>query len=132
MPNHRAIEIRFVRSDTSNESEDDVLRIVKLGENSVRAIYTEKSTDGTIIDTVLLSYSQLTAYLCRIFALLSLDSDPFQKVNIAVPGYPIVLIRVPVLQQNLQHILEVLMSTCQTWPVIGRPTHQPASMENVD
>jgi hypothetical protein len=137
MPSHHHIEIRFVRSDMTRAAEDDILKIVKLGENSVRAIYTEKSGDGMMIDTVMLSYSQLMAYLCRIFLLLSLDCDPFAKVNISVPGYPIVLLRVQTLQQNLQHILELLMSTCQTWPVVGRPTHLPSpagepTMERVD
>jgi hypothetical protein len=136
MPSHHHIEIRFVRSDTTRATEDDILKIVKLGENSVRAIYTEKSGDGTMIDTVMLSYSQLMVYLCRIFMLLSLDCDPFAKVNISVPGYPIVLLRVQTLQQNLQHVLELLMSTCQTWPVVGRPTHlaggEGSTMERVD
>jgi hypothetical protein len=135
MPQYHHIEIRFVRSDTAINVEDDVLKIVKLGENSVRAIYTEKSTDGTMIDTMLLTYSQLMAYMYRIFMLLGLDCDPFAKVNISIPGYPIVIVRVQTLQQNLQHILELLMSTCQTWPVIGRPTHtgqQSNAMENVD
>ena len=123
MPQYHHIEIKFVRSDTSLTVEDDILKIVKLGENSVRVIYTEKSTDGTMIDTMLLTYSQLIAYLCRIFMLLGLDCDPFAKVNISVPGYPIVIVKVQTLQQNLQHILDLLMSTCQTWPVIGRATH---------
>jgi hypothetical protein len=123
MPQYHHIEIKFVRSDTSSTVEDDILKIVKLGENSVRAIYTEKSTDGTMIDTMLMTYSQLMAYMCRIFMLLGLDCDPFMKVNISIPGYPIVIVKVTTLQQNLQHILELLMSTCQTWPVIGRVTH---------
>jgi hypothetical protein len=129
MPNHHHIEIRFVRSDDSRTVEDDILKIVKLGENSVRAIYTEKSTEGLMIDTMLMTYSQLMAYLCRIFMLLSLDCDPFLKVNISVPGYPIVLIRVQTLQQNLQHILDLLMSTCQTWPVVGRTAHLVTASE---
>jgi hypothetical protein len=91
-----------------------------------------------MIDTMLLTYSQLMAYLCRIFMLLSLDCDPFAKVNISVPGYPIVILKVPTLQQNLQHILDLLMSTCQTWPVVGRPSHlagvsgEGSIMERVD
>jgi hypothetical protein len=134
MPGHHNIELRFLRSNESRASEDDIMKIVKLGENSVRIIYTEKSADGTsMIDVFTMTYSQLMAYLCRVFLLLGLDSDPFTSVNISIPGYPIVLIGVPRLQQNIPHILDILMSTCQSWPSIGRATHQPgAQTENVD
>jgi hypothetical protein len=139
MPGHHNIELRFLRSPTSSVADDDILKIVKLGENSVRIIYTEKSSDGTMIDVFTMTYTQLMAYLCRVFLLLGLDNDPFTSVNIAVPGYPIVLLSVSRLQQNIPHILEILMATCQSWPVIGRPTHQPAAapstsndVENVD
>lgn len=125
MPTHHCIQLRFVRKgerpgSTSPPSEDDILRVVKLGENAVRIIYTEKSSDGMMIDTMQFSYTQFIAYLHRIFWLLSLDDDPFESVNIAVPGHPVVLIKVDVLQKNVQYLLELIMHTCYSWPAIGR------------
>jgi hypothetical protein len=125
MPTHHQITLRFVRKgdgpgSTSPPSDDDVLRVVKLGENSVRVIYTERSTDGTTIDTMQFTYSQLIGYLHRVFWLLSMDDDPFESVNIALPGHPVVLLRVTTLQKNMASLLELFLNTCYTWPAIGR------------
>jgi hypothetical protein len=125
MPTHHQIALRFVRKgerpgSTTQPSEDDVLRVVKLGENSVRVIYTERSVDGSTIDTMQFTYSQFIAYLHRVFWLLSMDEDPFESVNIALPGHPIVIVRIETLQKNVPHLLELFMNTCYTWPAVGR------------
>ena len=126
MPAHHSIVLRFVRKgehpgSTAPPSEDDVLRVSKLGENSVRAVYTEKSNDGAIIDTMQFTYIQLIGYLHRVFWLLSMDEDPFESVNIALPGHPVVLVRVETLQKNMPYLLELFLNTCYTWPAVGRP-----------
>jgi hypothetical protein len=125
MPAHHNIILRFIRKgehpgSTSPPSEDDIIRISKLGENSVRVIYTEKSTDGSIIDTMQFSYAHVIAYLHRVFWLLSMDEDPFETVNIAIPAHPVVIIRVETLQKNIPYLLELIMNTCYAWPAIGR------------
>jgi hypothetical protein len=150
MPTHHCMQLRFVRKgdlpgSTAPPSEDDVMRVVKLGENSVRVVYTEKSTDGMMIDTMQFSYTQFIAYLHRVFWLLSLDDDPFESVNIAVPGHPVVIIKVETLQRNVPHLLELILHTCYSWPAIGRaePTAAatqpvatvappPTNIENID
>lgn len=104
---------------------DDSLRIVKLGENSVRIVYTERGEDGVTVDTAQFSYHQLLGYLYRVFWLLGLDDDPFDYVNLALPGYPVILLKVADIKQNLPHILELMINTCHAWPAIGRP--EPAS-----
>lgn len=97
-----------------------MLRVSKLGENSVRVVYTEKSSDGVTIDTMQFNYMQFIGYLHRIFWLLSMDDDPFESVNIALPGHPIILLRVELLQKNMPNLLELFLSTCHTWPTVGR------------
>lgn len=134
MPAHREINIRFLRrlpngATCPNPRNDDILRIQKLGENSVRVIYAESTVDGRTIDVHTLSYHQLWTYLIRTFWLLALDEDPFASVQLAVPGYPCVLLTVARLQQQLPQLMEILMSSCVAWAVIGRygmtPTGAP-------
>ncbi len=131
MPAHHAIELRFVRVNGTSRplpsATDDILRIVKLGENTVRTVYTEKSSDGSMVDTNHFNYQQLIGYLYRIFLLLTLDDDPFAYVNLSVPGYPIVLLKVEELRKHMQNILEVILSTCCQWPAIGREEAAPAT-----
>lgn len=104
----------------TNPATDDTLQIQKLGENSVRCIYTEKSGDGVVIDTTQMAYGQLFAYLYRVFYLLALDEDPFASVQFFVPGYPTILVEVSTLNRNVHALMEIVMSTCMSWPAIGR------------
>ncbi len=94
-----------------------------MGENMVRATYREREPGGSLtIDTQLMGYQQLFAYLYRIFWVLSIDTDPFESVQLRVPGYPCVLLSVSTLQQNLTAIMELMISTCWNWPGVGRIT----------
>ena len=124
MPAHNVIELRFLRQQGTREPcTDDILEIKKMGENMVRATYREREPTGSLtIDTQLMGYQQLFAYLYRIFWVLSIDTDPFESVQLRVPGYPCVLLSVSTLQQNLTAIMELMISTCWNWPGVGRIT----------
>jgi hypothetical protein len=130
MPQHHDILIRFLRKGAGgqarmNPATDDTLRIVKLGENSIRTIYIEKSSDGTVIDTSTTTYQGLLAYLYRVFYLLGLDEDPFASVQFFIPGYPTILVEVATLHANVHTLMELVMSTCWSWPSIGRLLSSP-------
>jgi len=122
---YNPISLRFLRKTTSGTADpdprtDDQLRIIKLGENVVRVIYTEVQDGSSMVDVNTLNYQQLNAYLCRVFWLCALDDDPFKSVQLFIPGYPTVLLEVKKLQPIIPQILELLASTYSTWPQIGR------------
>jgi hypothetical protein len=125
MPHH-PILIHFIRRTPNGTAQtdarlDDTLRIQKIGENNVRVLYTERTEDGALVDITMMTYQKLTHYLYRIFWMLSLDEDPFQSVQFAVPGYPTTLVRVDTLRGQLGSIMDVLATTMVHWPTIGRP-----------
>lgn len=128
MPTHRNIEIRFLRrkegttnTADNNPAHDDVLRIVKLGENSVRIIYLEREGDGTMTDTLTLSYQEALTHIYKIFMLMGLDADPFVSVQFRIPGYPCYLILVEKIQENMSMIMGILASSCWGWAHVGTP-----------
>ena len=125
MPLHHTITIRFIRRGAgglpeSNPDLDDSMRIQKLGENNLRVTYTERSIDGVICDTTLMTYQRFFHYVWRVLWMLSIDVDPFQNVQLSIPGYPTVLVPVTTLNQNMVAIMDILMTTCWQWTVIGR------------
>ena len=135
MPAHNEILIRFLRRAANgnarmNPATDDTLKIVKLGENSVRCLYTEKSGGDRICDSMIFTYQQLLVYLYRVFFLLGLDEDPFKSVQFFIPGYPTILVEVTMLQRNLPQIMEILTATCWTWPSQWRSTTHRATDNN--
>jgi hypothetical protein len=123
---HHKIELRFLRkkkggSGAATSDQDDILEIFKLGENSVRVIYTESGLgDAPLKDVIHCNYQQALTYVYRAFMLLALDDDPFLSVQIHAPGYPCSLLHVSKIKENLPMIMELLATTCWNWPAIGR------------
>lgn len=125
MPSTHSIQLRFIRRTPNGVAEnnpllDDLLVIHKLGENNLRVTYTERTVDGELSDTTLMTYQRMIHYVSRILWLLSLDSDPFNAVQVMVPGYPTVLILVSRIQEQAITILDLLVNTCWHWPTAGR------------
>ena len=120
MPRHRSIQLRFIRRGSNDPDRDDILKVTKLGENSLRLVYTEKNQYDLFTDFLHLNYTQFLAYLYRTITLLTLDEDPFQSVQFFVPGYPTLMLSVSTLKQQTGYILEMITSTLWNWPAIGR------------
>ena len=120
MPRHRSIQVRFIRRGSNDPDRDDILKVTKLGENSLRLVYTEKNQYDLFTDFLHLNYTQFLAYLYRTITLLTLDEDPFQSVQFFVPGYPTLMLSVSTLKQQTGYILEMITSTLWNWPTIGR------------
>jgi hypothetical protein len=126
MPTTHAIQLRFIRrtdigTPESNSALDDQLVIHKLGENNLRVTYTERTVDGVLTDTTMMTYQKMIHYTSRLLWLLALDSDPFYSVQLMIPGYPTVLVLVSRLQEQAAIILDLLINTCWHWPAAGRP-----------
>jgi hypothetical protein len=127
MPTTHTIQLRFIRRSTAgtpepNSALDDILLIHKLGENNLRVTYTERTEDGELADTTVMTYQKMIHYVSRILWLLSMDSDPFFSVQVMIPGYPTVLIPVSRIQEQSVMILDLLLNTCWHWPAAGRVT----------
>jgi hypothetical protein len=127
MPTTHAIQIRFLRRTPNgamerNSALDDLLTIQKLGENTLRVTYTERTEDGTLSDMTTMTYQKMLHYVSRILWLLGLDSDPFHSVQVMIPGYPTVLVLVARIQEQAMMILDLLVNTCWHWPTVARIT----------
>jgi hypothetical protein len=119
MANHApSIIIRFLRSaGESSANTDDVLRIYKMGENTVKTIYREHTESGRgNVSVNTMNYQQLVSYLYRIFWLLGIDDDPFRSVQFFIPGYPTSLIMVETVKKNMQALFDLLMNSIWSWP----------------
>lgn len=125
MPATHAIQIRFLRRAPNgaieeNSLRDDLLLIHKLGENSLRVTYTERTEDGALSDTTTMTYQKMLHYVSRVLWLLGLDSDPFHSVQVMIPGYPTVLVPIARIQEQAVMILDLLVNTCWHWPAAAR------------
>ena len=134
MARHRCITLYFSRVARSGgqaaPENDDSLRIYKNGENSIRMIYTDRSEpNAPYVDIMNVNYQQMLLYLYRLFWLLAMDTDPFHSVQLFIPGYPTVLMPISAIQTNINHLMDLLGSTCIAWPAIARQ-EQSAPIRN--
>ena len=120
MPRHRSLQIRFIRKGVPDPSRDDILKVTKVGENSLRLVYSERNAYDTFTDYLHVSYAQFIAYIYRTILLLTLDEDPFQSVQLFVPAYPTLLLSVGALKENTGNILEMITNTISNWPMASR------------
>ena len=120
MPRQRCIQMRFIRRGSNDPDRDDILKVTKLGENSLRIVYTEKNEYDSFTDYLQVNYNQFISYIYRMITLLTLDEDPFQSVQFFIPGYPTLLISVATLKVQTPYILEMIISTLWNWPNIGQ------------
>jgi hypothetical protein len=125
MPTFHPIQIRFIRRRAGgvpeeNPALDDLLEVIKLGENNLRVTYTERTEDGVLRDTQIMCYQRFLHYMWRILWLLSVDADPFQNIQLMIPGYPVVLIPVATVNQQSLTVMDILLTTCWQWPVVAR------------
>jgi hypothetical protein len=126
MPQYNPMTFRFVRRRMPegiaepDPELDDLLVVQKLGENTLRVTYTERTQDGVLRDTTVMTYQRFFHYLWRLLWLLTIDVDPFQNVQLMIPSFPIVLVPVPTLQHHMVQIMDIVMTTCWQWPVVAR------------
>jgi hypothetical protein len=114
------IQLRFIRFNSDNDPlTDDVLRIQRVADDSYRIIYTERSCDKAQVDVISLTNQTLLAYLYRMFWLLGLDEDPFESVQLFVPGYPTSLVKAANIKTCVPNMLDIIITNCWNWPSIG-------------
>jgi hypothetical protein len=130
MPTYNPIVIYFIRRPQPGRTDsvpdrDDCLRLERLGENNIRVIYTERSTDGPIVDTTTMTYQKLTHYLYRTFWMLTVSEDPFHSVQVMIPGYPSFTLTVEFVKTFSTIIVDLILTTCWQWPTVSRQAPPP-------
>ena len=122
-PANHCIQIRFIRQGQGPKN-DDILKILRDRENAVRMIYTEHG-DNNRPDIVITrcNHQQMLSYLYRLFWIVGLDEDPFEKVQFFIPGYPTFLVNVETIKDKMPNIMDLIISTCWNWPslLVGSP-----------
>jgi hypothetical protein len=111
------IQINFIRKGQSIEA-DDVMRIraSDVNQNLYRVEYEDRTV--TIRNRLVATENEVLDYLYAVFALLPIDDDPFEAVQITCPTFPSVLLRVKDLGRAAVQsaVTTIIKTTMRNWP----------------
>jgi hypothetical protein len=122
-PNSLPITLRLLRKD-KGPKKDDIIKIkywdVEEDEKyMIEYCDPDASSDSGIVrhSSTFLTGDQVDTYLDSLFVLLCRDADPFDKFQIAAPGFPCILLPISELKKERvrQSILDVLPVLCNFW-----------------
>jgi hypothetical protein len=119
------ITLRLIRKEKGAKN-DDIIKI-KCWDIEEDEKYQINYKDGDadtccgVINhsSTFLTGEQVDTYLISLCTLLTRDSDPFESLQIAAPGFPCILLPVQELKKERlrQAILDVLPILCNFWKV---------------
>ena len=125
MRSYKTMYIRFIR-DINNSNKDDKLTITPIYHKSPETFeinfqYSSCSTlsNNDAIHKFNLKKDDILVYIRSIINLTSIDSEPFDSIQVDLPGFPTVLIKgvnSDKILSNLYDSISILLSTNESWP----------------
>ena len=110
-----SFQLRFIRKD-NNSGQDDIMSITKNGDYTYNLLYNDQFSKVKAKMTNV-TRPQLMKHLSNSLRLITLDSDPFESVQVIAPAAPSVLL--PTFQigsQTRDLIYDTLESVMDSWP----------------
>jgi len=108
------IEFRILRS--SDKKNDDVIRITNPGGDLFNVIYNDQNSNVKSKATDL-TQARVIDFLSITFRMLSLDNEPYENVQVILPGFPSIMVTPEDLcSQTRELIYEGVQAVMDAWP----------------
>jgi hypothetical protein len=130
MRTYKSFIIRFIR-DTDKENKDDKLTITPDYDNSPETFRIEFkysachiNTNKNVIHRFYLQKNDIHTYIQSILKLTKHDSEPFESIQLDIPGHPTYLLNTlhsDEINSLLNDSLYILLSTEESWPFEDSP-----------
>lgn len=116
------MQIRIIRNINSRENEDDRITFTRTGDNLFKYTYIDPTAEPNGAKMVVdkLTSDDVIEHLSRSLHLITLDSIPFEAVQLLIPGYPSVMLPVKKLTSSTRDLIyETVESTMDNWPLLA-------------
>lgn len=120
-PAYASIQFRLLRDtdmSTKGGKTDDILSILKAGDDLYTVVYNDQHSDVKT-RTNNLTQTQVTKFLSNMFRLLTVDDEPFETIQVILPGLPSIMVSPENLtSQTRDLIYDSVEMTMGSWPTI--------------
>ena len=108
------IAIRIIR-DINSENSDDMLTIQKVGFSHFFVKYYDTGTPKVTFHA---NESAVVDHIYGIFDLLTMDEEPFESIQVDIPAYPSIIVKIRSLKQRRlsDSIVHIIRRTLYNWP----------------
>lgn len=107
------IAIRIIR-DINNENNDDMVTIQKIGFSH---FYVKYYDTGIPKVTFHANENAVVDHIHGIFDLLTMDEEPFESIQVDIPAYPSIIVKIRSLKQRRlsDSIVHIIRRTLHNW-----------------
>lgn len=114
-PSYLPIEFRIIRS--SDKKQDDIVRISNAGDELFNVTYTDQNSNIKSKATGL-RHARVIDFLSITFRMLSLDEEPYENVQVILPGLPSIMVCPENLSTQARELIyEGVECVLENWPV---------------
>lgn len=113
-PRYPPMEFRIIRND--DKKQDDVIRITNPGDELFNITYTDQDANVKS-KTTGLTHARVIDFLSITFRMLSLDDEPYENVQVILPGLPSIMVCPENLSTQARELIyEGVESVLDNWP----------------
>ena len=113
-PKYPPVEFRIIRND--DKKKDDVIRITNAGDELFNITYADQESNVKS-KTTGLTHARVIDFLSITFRMLYLDIEPYENIQVILPGLPTILISPDDLcSQTRELIYEGVQTVLDNWP----------------
>ena len=113
-PRYPPIEFRILRS--SDKKQDDIIRITNPGSDLFNVTYTDQNSNVKSKATDL-TQARVIDFLSITFRMLSLDEEPYENLQVILPGLPSIMVSPENLSSQARELIyEGVQSVMDVWP----------------
>ena len=111
-----SVHILLIR-DSQHKSKDDSIKVFPVGNTMhVKHIDRETRNKSTVETSLVLTNTGLDCYIDTLLQLFISDEQPFEKIQIAFPGFPMILATAESLTDELREsIHNAAAIVCESW-----------------
>ena len=118
-PRYGTIQFRLLREDNNKASEDDIITITKAVGDLYNIRYNDQQS-AVKMKMNDLTASQVQTFLSNTFRLLSVDNQPFNNLQVTLPGLPSIMVAPEDLDSQTRDLIyDSVEMTMDNWPIMA-------------
>ena len=120
-----SMQIRIIRTVDGEDNQDDIITLMRQGDNQYKFSYYDPTAKGSAVRMTVdkIPLEEVITRLSQTLRLMTLDSVPFEAIQLLLPGYPCIVLPLEKLNSSTRDLIyDTLETAMNKWPVLHAST----------